>query len=397
MKIAIVHDWLTGMRGGERCLEVFLEMYPTADLYSMVHIPGATSQLIDARVAGVSYLQKVPGIQRRYRHFLPFYPSAIRSLDLSGYDVVISLSHAAAKNVSVSPGTLHICYCFTPMRYIWDQAENYFGRVTPLLWPLLKRLRLWDQAGAESVTHFVSISHLVSARIRCFYGRESDIVYPPVNDFWFQPRLPSRKGEAFLYAGALVPYKRVDLIVKACTQLNVPLWVVGTGPMEEQLKSLAGKRVQFFGRVDDRELREIYSNSKALLFAAKEDFGLIPLEVQAVGRPVIGLYHGGLKETVNGIKLWAPDSSASGTGNSPSGVFVRTKENELETLKQFKRGIKYFLQHESAFSPRVCRDNAAQFSRAAFYDAWIEFLKSHALNNLLPVREVYAEREAAAL
>lgn len=392
MKLAVVHDWLTGMRGGERCLEVFLQMYPQADVFTLVHVPGSTSSLIDSRVVGTSFLQRIPGVNRRYRHFLPLYPFAVRSLDLSDYDVVLSLSHAAAKNVKVAPDAVHVCYCFTPMRYIWDQAGNYFGKMTKVLWPILRSLRRWDQEGARSVTHFVSISQLVAARIRCFYGRKSTIVYPPVNQFWFQSRLPNRKGEAFLYAGALVPYKRVDLVVRACSELGVPLWVVGTGPMEDTLKSAAGSSVQFFGRVEDHELRDIYSNSKALLFAAKEDFGLIPLEVQAAGRPVIGVYHGGLRETVAGRKLWS-----AGRRENPSGVFIRGQVDDDATVQEFKKAITHFLQHEADFTPRACREYANLFSYDAFFDSWVTFLESNELTCLLPVREEYAEREAAAL
>lgn len=392
MKLAIVHDWLTGMRGGERCLEVFLQMYPQADVFTLVHVPGSTSALIDSRVVGTSYLQRIPGVSKSYRQFLPLYPSAARSLDLEAYDVILSLSHAAAKNVKVAPHAVHVCYCFTPMRYIWDQADNYFGKLTKVIWPILKKLRSWDQEGARSVTHFVAISQLVAARIRCFYGRSSAIVYPPVNQFWFQSRLPSRKGEAFLYAGALVPYKRVDLVVRACSELDVPLWVVGTGPMEEMLKSSAGSSVQFFGRVEDAELREIYSNSKALLFAAKEDFGLIPLEVQAAGRPVIGIYHGGLRETVAGRKLWC-----AGESESPSGVFVKAQCDDDATVQEFKKAITHFLQHEADFTPRACREHAHSFSYDAFFESWVGFLESHDLTCLLPDREEYAEREAAAL
>ncbi|MFM1849081.1 MAG: hypothetical protein RL417_2555, partial [Pseudomonadota bacterium] len=162
MKVAIIHDWLTGLRGGERCLQAFLEMYPEADIFTLVHVPGSTAPEIDARVKETSFLQKLPGVRRYYRALLPLFPRAIRSFDLSGYDLVVSLSHAAAKNVQVPQGTLHLCYCFTPMRYIWDQVGVYFGRFTPLLWPIIRALRSWDRRGSKGVDHFIAISDFVA-------------------------------------------------------------------------------------------------------------------------------------------------------------------------------------------------------------------------------------------
>ena len=396
MKIAIVHDWLTGLRGGERCLEMFLRLYPTADIYTLLHLPNTSSKLIDSRVAGVSCLQNFPYSSRYYRYYLPLYPIAAASIDLSGYDVIISLSHAAAKNVRIPKGAVHICYCFTPMRYLWDHAETYFGRFTMPLYPVLSLLRYWDKRGAQGVHHFAAISKLVASRIRRFYGRESDVVHPAIEDSWFQGRLPQRRGEAFLYAGALVPYKRVDLIIEACNARKVPLWIVGSGPQEAQLKARAGKSVHFFGRVDDEQLRQLYITSKALLFAAKEDFGLIPIECQGAGRPVIGFFDGGLKETVDGVRIWEgkPDI---GTIQKSTGVFVRPEKSDSAAVRSFIEGIDFFLQHEESFVPSRCRAFATNFSRDAFLSKWNLFLQAKGLHQLLVEEVRSAEREAAPL
>jgi glycosyltransferase involved in cell wall biosynthesis len=396
MKIAIVHDWLTGMRGGERCLEMFLRLYPKADLFTLLHIQGATSQLIDSHVAGVSCLQNLPCSRTHYRYYLPIYPLAAASLDLSGYDVIISLSHAAAKNVRVPKGAIHLCYCFTPMRYLWDQAETYFGKMTIPLYPVLSLLRFWDQRGARGVTHFAAISKLVASRIRRFYGRESEVVHPAIEDSWFQGRLPQRKGEAFLYAGALVPYKRVDLIIEACNVRKVPLWIVGTGPQEAALKAKAGNTVQFFGRVDDQQLRQLYKASRALLFAAKEDFGLIPIECQSVGRPVIGFFDGGLKETVNGIRIWDGKFDSSVVRQS-SGIFVRPERAGSAAIRSFVEGLDFFLKNEDLFNPAQCRSFALNFSQSAFIGQWNAFLRSRKLFPLCVEEAVDVEREAAPL
>jgi len=396
MKIAIVHDWLTGMRGGERCLETFLRLYPEADLFTLLHLPGTTSPLIDSHVGGVSCLQNFPYSRTRYRYYLPLYPVAAASLDLSGYDVIISLSHAAAKNVRVPNGAIHLCYCFTPMRYLWDHAETYFGRLTIPLYPVLSCLRYWDRRGAKGVTHFAAISKLVASRIRRFYGRESDVVHPAIEDSWFQGRLPQRKGEAFLYAGALVPYKRVDLIIEACNARKVPLWIVGTGPQEASLKARAGKSVHFFGRVDDEQLRQLYMTSKALLFAAKEDFGLIPIECQSVGRPVIGFFDGGLKETVDGVRIWEGKCDSTVVQKS-SGIFVRPERTENAAVRSFVDGLDFFLKNEELFNPARCRSFAANFSQSAFLAQWNAFLRSKDLSSLCVEEARDVEREAAPL
>ncbi len=372
MRVAIVHDWLTGMRGGERCLSAFLAIYPEADIFTLLHVPGATSAEIDRRVKATSFLQRIPGGRRLYRHMLPLYPLAVRGFDLDEYDLVISLSHAAAKNVIIrNPSTVHICYCFSPMRYVWDQAYEYFGAMTPVLWPVLRALRSWDKRGANGVRQFVAISEFVAARIRCFYGRSAAVVYPPVDTSWIRAPEESRfsRGEAFLYAGALVPYKRPELVIEAFNHINEPLWVVGGGPLEKKLRRMANSNIHFVGQVPDAELAEYYRHCRALVFPGTEDFGMVPIECMAAGRPVIGIYDGGLKETLLGIRPWDKKSRAECVSNEPTGVFIKPDGNMLSSTIS---GIYYFIDHEEAFLPEACRRQAACFGVNQFLHGWNE-------------------------
>lgn len=394
MKVAIIHDWLTGMRGGERCLKAFLTMYPEADIFTLIHVPASTHAEIDARVKKVSFLQRFPYASKIYRLLLPLYPWAIRSFDLRGYDLIISLSHAAAKNVRVPDGVPHVCYCFTPMRYVWDQARTYFGRMTPLLWPVLARLRAWDRRCAATVTRFVGISSFVAARIRCFYDREAHVIYPPVDSSWIQPATPDIKGEAFLYAGALVPYKRVDLVIDAFNRLGEKLWIVGAGPELEHLKKKAQANIEFFGWVPDHELASFYRRARALVFPAIEDFGLIPLECMAAGRPVIAIHDGALRETLQGVKPW---SIRSIEPESASGVFFRKVSGGGPTaqLDSLLSALYYFISHESRFRAETCRAQAERFSPAYFFRSWRALVERQALQDLK--KPAYAEAKATAI
>lgn len=373
MRVALVHDWLTGMRGGERCLQAFLHIYPQADIFTLLHVPGSTSALIDSRVKQTSYLQNLPAARKIYRMCLPLYPNAIRQFDFSGYDLVISLSHAAAKNIQVPKGVPHISYCFTPMRYVWDQAAFYFGALTPVLWPLIRSLRAWDKQRSEGVTQFVAISDFVAARIRCFYGRHSEVIYPPVDTSWIEPVAPGRPGEAFLYAGALVPYKRVDRLVRAFNALGERLWIVGHGPEEKRLRKMAGPTIEFYGHVPDRELSAFYRRCRALLFPGIEDFGLIPLECMAAGRPVIALHDGALRETLRGLKPWTTNEVEPAQA---SGVFIENKQGDGEKaqLDSLLASVYYFIRHEQQFQVDSCVRQAQAFSPQRFFNSWDAFM-----------------------
>lgn len=389
MKVALVHDWLTGMRGGERCLEAFLRIYPQADVFSLIHVAGSTSDLIDDRLRATSFLQKLPAVKNYYRLLLPLFPKATESLDLSGYDLVLSLSHSAAKNVNVPENSVHICYCFTPMRYIWDQARSYFGALTPLLWPMISSLRKWDVNGARRPDHFVAISRFVAARIRCFYEREAEVIYPPVDSSWINPAKIGTPGEAFLYAGALVPYKKPELVIEAFNKMDQPLWVVGKGPMQKRLKRMAGPRIKFFGHVPDAELAELYARSRALIFPGTEDFGMVPIECLAAGRPVIGLYDGALKETLPGITHWKDRVSSNTIGSqcdsyqssfidtkSACGVFIERAHNasRKDQVQALIKSVQYFIERENDFQVESCVRRAEHFSPMRFYRAWNSLL-----------------------
>lgn len=374
MRVALVHDWLTGMRGGEKCLQAFLHMYPQAEVLTMVHVKGSTSAEIDAHVVQCSWLNRLPGVARYYRGLLPLYPWAVSSLELQGYDLVISLSHAAAKNVRVPEGVPHICYCFTPMRYVWDQQRYYFGALTPLLAPLTAGLRRWDVSGAKGVNDFVAISNFVAARIRAFYGRRAEVIYPGVDTSWIRPAAAGSSGEAFLYAGALVPYKRVDLIVECFNRSGRPLWIAGRGPMERTLRTRAKPNIQFHGAVSNDELAELYRRSRALIFPAIEDFGMMPVECMSAGRPVIGPYGGGLRETVNGVTI---QNYSQKLRSGCTGILYPQSSVWSEELERLEQAISYFERVEDQFKVEDCVARAWQFSPQRFERGWADFTERH--------------------
>lgn len=392
MRVAIVHDWLTGMRGGERCLLKFLSLYPQADIFCLVHIPGSTDPEIDRRVKAVSFLNRIPGISRFYRLLLPLFPLAAKQLKVEGYDLVISLSHAAAKNAAVDPSSCHICYCFTPMRYIWDQAEAYFGWKRYPLYPILRWLRSWDRSRAKRVNQFVAISAFISSRIRRYYGRRSTVIFPPVRMDW--PALAGEaeeRAESFLYAGALVPYKRVDWAAAAFEQLpEEKLEVVGEGPRKGALQESAPQNVSFRSAPSDAELALCYKRSRALIFPAREDFGMIPVEAMSTGLPVIAADTGANRETVRGVRPWL------GEEVNPSyhtGVFFRVR-GEVNPVAELRDAIRYFIAHETRFRGETCQRWAQHFSEQAFESRWGDFLRK---KSGTAIGERRAEAEAAAI
>jgi glycosyltransferase involved in cell wall biosynthesis len=303
MKVALTHDWLNGMRGGEKVLEVFCDLYPEADLYTLFYEPDRVSPKIRALDPVASVLQRFPFARRRYRYYLPLFPWAIGRFDMTIYDVVISSSHCAAKGVRTHDSQVHICYCHAPMRYIWDQFEVYFGgrrrwRLSSILmrrW--VERLRQWDVDTAQRVNAFIANSATVAKRIERYYNREATVVHPPIDTKKFQPR-GGKPGDYFLVVSALVPYKRIDLAVEAFNKMGRPLHVVGDGPELGRLRRVAGSNIRFLGWVSDEELVGQYDRCRALVFPGEEDFGITAVEAQACGRPVIALRKGGVVETV---------------------------------------------------------------------------------------------------
>ncbi len=303
MKLAIVHDWLTGMRGGEKCLEVLCALYPEADLFTLVHVPGSVSPVIERRRITTSFAQRLPSVDRFYRYYLPLFPFAIERFDLHGYDLIVSFSHCVAKSVVRPPGTRHLCYCFTPMRYAWDQFDAYFGpervgRVaSAALRPVMAGLARWDRATAGRVDRYLAISQHVANRIASHYNRPSTVVYPPVDTTFYLPD-GTRPGSHALIVSALVPYKRIEIAIDACRRAGVPLRIVGAGPDRPRLEAAAGGDVTFLGRLPDEAVRDEYRRAGVVLLPGEEDFGIVPVEAQACGRPVVALGRGGATETV---------------------------------------------------------------------------------------------------
>ena len=305
-RVALVHDWLTGRRGGEKCLEALCEAFPSATVYTLIHRPGSVGPTIGGMAIRTSPLQMVPGIHRHYRKLLPLMPMAARWWRPGEVDLVVSLSHCVAKAVRVPPGVPHVCYCFTPMRYAWDGRAAYLGhdgwsgrRLTRYLagWTL-DRLRAWDRATAAGVTEFVAISETVRERIARCYGRDSEVIHPPVDVDFYHPA-PIEREPFYLCVSALVPYKRIDHAVRACSESGRPLRVIGEGPDLDRLRRLAGPSVQFLGWRSDEEVRDHFRRCRALLFPGVEDFGIVPIEALACGAPVIALGLGGVAETVD--------------------------------------------------------------------------------------------------
>jgi glycosyltransferase involved in cell wall biosynthesis len=303
LNVALAHDWLTGMRGGERVLEWLCRGFPRAPIYTLIHDPQRISAEINAHPIHTSWLQHVPGITRRYRYFLPLYPAVVAGLPVPEADVLISTSHCVAKSLRVRPGAKHLCYSFTPMRYAWLFHDEYLGRnplKRALAAPVLAALRRWDRATAARVDRFVTLSCHVQDRIRRFYGRDADVVYPPVDVDYFTPGGAEEPDGFDLIVSALVPYKRVDLAVRAYTQLGRPLKIAGTGTDFAALQKIAGSNIEFLGWQGDEQLRELYRRCRLLVFPGEEDFGIVPLEAHACGRPVVALARGGALETLVG-------------------------------------------------------------------------------------------------
>jgi glycosyltransferase involved in cell wall biosynthesis len=338
---------MTGMRGGEKVLMALLELFPDADLFTLVYDPEKMDPAIQNRKITTSYLQRLPYAKTRYQYYLPLFWEFTKGFDLSGYDLIVSSSSACAKWVRNPDNKLHVCYCHTPMRYIWDQFNDYFGSgFNPLVRAAARICRPYlqwcDLKSNEGVTHFIANSTEVQGRIKRIYGRESEVIHPPVDVDRF--KMNWVEGGYFLVLSALVPYKKVDLAVKVCTKRKWPLVVVGKGGEEKRLRKMAGPWVNFKGWAPEEDIPKYFSHAKALLFPGREDFGIVPVEALASGCPVIAFSEGGVKDTLE---------------DGVTGVLF----NE-QTEESLEKAMERFLTLK--FDPEVLNKRAQAFSRARF-------------------------------
>ena len=357
MKVAVVHDWLVTYAGAERVLEQMLALYPDADLFSLIDfVPAAERDFLGGRPVHTSFLQRIPGARRRYRSFLPLMPLAIEQFDLSAYDLVLSSSYAVAKGVLTGPDQLHLCLCYSPMRYAWDLQHQYLretgldrGLRGALARWILHRMRLWDVRSAVGVDGFIAISRYIARRIWKAYRRKSTVIYPPVDVDAFTPG--GDREDFYVTASRMVPYKRIDLIVEAfATMPQRRLVVIGDGPEAARIQSRGTPNIEFLGQQPFEVLRDRLRRARAFVFAAEEDFGIAPLEAQACGTPVLAYGKGGALETVRG--LGEPD---------PTGIFFLE-----QTVRSLVDAVESFEREGGQIRPEACRENALRFGTPRF-------------------------------
>jgi glycosyltransferase involved in cell wall biosynthesis len=367
MRVAIIHDWLITTRGGEKCLESFCTLFPDADLYTLVYAPDRVSNLIKSMKIRVSRLNYVPNIERIYRYWLPLFPRIIESFDLRNYDLIVSSSHCVAKGV-FPHRALHIAYVHAPMRYVWDMHDAYFGHTASLLARIgmsvwRRYLQRWDVASSKRVDCFLANSRNVAAKIQKLYGRQATVIHPPIDLERFH--LSTAQEPYYLIVSALVPYKRIDIAIRAFNEMRLPLKIVGEGPLRKVLKRSAGANIEFLGWVDDSLLAALYGSCQALIFPGEEDFGIVPLEAQACGKPVIAYGKGGVLETVIPVR-----ANAESAG-SASGIFFseQTPEHLIQAVELYRR-------LQGRFNPEKIRDHAGQFSAQRFRDQVLEYIQA---------------------
>jgi glycosyltransferase involved in cell wall biosynthesis len=364
IKVALVHDWLTGQRGGEKVLEVLAEIFPQAPIYTLFHIKGSQTGVIEKRDIRTSFLQKLPFLKKRYRYYLPLFPLAVELFDLGDYELVVSSSHCVAKGAIPPPDALHISYVHSPIRYAWNQYFAYFSpdrlsffsrRLIP---PVIHRLRVWDESSSARVDHFIANSENVARRVQKYYRRTADVIHPPVDTEFFRPPVDEPSRSSYLIVSALVPYKRIDLAVQAFNRSGERLTVVGTGPDLGKLKKSARSNITFLGQVSGLDLRALYQGAKALLLPGEEDFGITALEAQACGTPVIAYGRGGALESVlpGETGVFFSELTAAGLSSALDN-FQRLKFNE--------RGIR---AHAEKFSRPAFREKAAAYFERKWAD-----------------------------
>ncbi len=358
MKLAIIHDYLNQYGGAERVLEKLHELFPEAPIYTSIYDPSAMPAEYRRWEIHTSFMQRLPGVMGHHQLFLPFYPLAFEGFDLSEYDVVLSNSSAWCKGVHTPPTTLHLSYCLTPMRWVWNYREyvqrERFGKPIRLALPLMMNwLRLWDRVTADGVDQFATISRTVAARVAKYYRRDSVVIYPPVDTTSFQ--ISEDHDDYFLVVSRLIPYKRIDLVVEAFNRLGLPLVIIGDGRDRAALQARAKPNIRFLGKVSDEEARRYYSRCRAFLFPGEEDFGITPVEAQAAGRPVIAYAGGGALDTVaDGV-----------TGRL---FYPQTAEALAEAVASFD---------EAGYDPAAIRRNAERFDSSSFKRDLLQWVGRH--------------------
>ena len=372
MKTALVHEWLISYAGSERVLGQIAGLYPDADLYTLLDfLPDEDRGFILDKHATTSFIQKLPMAKEKYRNYLVLMPFAIKRFDLSRYDLIITSSHTVAKGVRKYPGQIHICYCHTPMRYIWDLQNQYLkeaglerGIRGSILRALFSRLRKWDVSTSKTVDHFIANSNYIKDRIKRAYGRDAVVIYPPVDIENFE--VNEKKEDFFIAVSRMVPYKKMDLIVEAFSEMRLPLIVVGDGPDFGKVRKKAGKNIELMGHLKGEVLKMYMQKARALVFAAEEDFGIVPVEAQASGTHVIAFGRGGVRETV----IPFPEDEVAGTEvNHPTGIFFneQTPSSLIDAVKRFEK-------IEGRFNPYDLRKNAEKFSKERFDKEFRSFI-----------------------
>jgi glycosyltransferase involved in cell wall biosynthesis len=364
MKTALLHYWLTNMRGGENVLEQFCHTWPEADIFTHAYNPALMPETINNHQVFTSFINKLPGAQKNCQKYLPLMPVALKNFDLSGYELIISSESGPIKGIQKPPGATHICYCHSPMRYLWDMYEDYYHNTSipgKIAMKLFKNyLRRYDLKSADTVDHFIANSNFVAQRIKRIYNRDSTVIHPPVNSDFFA-KATTTKAEYYLVAGQLISYKRPELAIEACLKMNRQLVIVGNGSMRPLLERKYGNKVTFTSRVSNEKLRELYAGAKALIFPGIEDFGIVPLEAQAAGTPVIALRAGGALETVVENK---------------TGLFF-----DEQNVHSLTAAIEEFEAKQSSFSIPTLKAHATTFSTKCFNKKITSFI-----NQLLPER-----------
>ncbi|ACC72863.1 glycosyltransferase family 4 protein [Paraburkholderia phymatum] len=386
MKVAIVHDWLVVSGGAEKVLQNIIECFPNADLFSLVDFMEDRA-CIKGKPVNTSFIQRLPFARKRYRAYLPLMPIAIEQLDLSAYDLVISSSHAVAKGVLTGPNQMHVSYVHSPIRYAWDLQHQYLreshltaGLKSAMARVLLHYIRGWDSRSANGVDHLLANSKFIARRIRKAYQRDATVIYPPV-DLSHMP-LREKKEDFYVTASRMVPYKRIDLIVKAFSQTpERRLVVIGDGPEMKKIKAAAGDNVTILGHQPFDVLVDHLQRARAFVFAAEEDFGISVVEAQACGTPVVAFGRGGALESVLGLPR-----------ERPTGVFFKeqTTESLLEAVDRFEK-------YSGLFDPRQCRRNAERFSSERFKTALMSFIDARMPDSFVDPTQPYTVEEKASI